>query len=233
MVAFTGAGVSTESGIPDFRSKGGLWSRFDPDEFRFERFLADPTRFWAMRGELMRALALDRAQPNAAHVALARAERSSRFLGTITQNIDGLHARAGSKRVVEVHGSALRVRCVECLRFFPFDAARAALDRGEVPRCDACGGVVKPGTVLFGEPMPADDLARAESWARACDALLVVGTSLEVWPAAGLVPLACARGARVVLVNRDATPLDAEADHVLRGSAGDLLPDLLARAGLA
>ncbi len=198
VLALTGAGVSTESGIPDFRSPGGLWTRFDPSELQYERFLDDPARFWRLRSEIMAALDIVRVRLNPARVALAATERSPRFLGVVTQNIDGLHQRAGSARVVEVHGAASRVRCVDCDAWLPLAAAEAAVRRGEIPPpCPTCGGILKPGTVLFGEPLPADAIARAEAWVGSCDALLVAGSSLEVWPVAGLVPRALARGARV------------------------------------
>lgn len=235
LLVLTGAGVSTESGIPDFRSPGGLWTRFSPDEFHYDRFLADPARFWRLRAELMAALDLARVRPNATHVALADAEASGRLLGVVTQNIDGLHARAGTSeaRLVEIHGSAARVRCIACDGWFPLDVAADAVARGALPpACPACAGILKPGTVLFGEPLPEEAYARASAWAASCDALLVVGSSLAVWPAAGLVPDARERGARLVIANREATPFDAVADHVLRGAASATVPRLLREAGL-
>lgn len=228
LVVLSGAGLSTESGIPDFRSPGGIWTRFDPDEFRYDRFLADPDGFWAAREKLMAALDLPRARPNPAHDALARASRSERYRGHVTQNIDGLLDVAGhaAPKLVEIHGSARKVRCIACLRFFPHGA-----DDGTARRCPECGGRLKPGSVLFGEPMPERELAQAEAWAREADAMLVVGSRLEVWPAAGLPDLALARGARLVIVNRDPTRLDEDADAVVHAPLGDALPGILAAAG--
>lgn len=234
LVVLSGAGLSTESGVPDFRSPGGVWSTFDPDEFHYHRFLADPARFWRNRAKLMEALDLAHARPNAAHEALAAASRSDRYLGHVTQNVDGLlHAAAhAEEKIVEVHGNARSVRCVACLRFFPYETAREAVEKGVLPPpCPSCAGVLKPGTVLFGEAMPEEAFARAERWARECDTLLVVGSSLVVYPVAALPQVALARGARLLLINEAPTPYDAEADAVLRGRAGRVLPDLLRGAG--
>lgn len=236
LVVLSGAGLSTESGIPDFRSPGGVWARFDPDEFHYHRFLADPVRFWQDRARLMEALDLENARPNPAHDALADASRSPRYLGHVTQNVDGLlhAARHEPEKMVEAHGSARTVRCIACLRFFPYESARVAVEAGRLPpRCEACGGILKPGTVLFGEGMPEEAFARAEEWARHADAMLVVGSSLVVWPVAALPATALERGARLVIVNASPTPYDAQADSVLRGKAGEVVPRLLRDAGLA
>lgn len=230
LVVLTGAGVSTESGIPDFRSPGGVWSRFDPGDFEYGRFLRDPSGFWRLRAKLMEALDLDRVRPNAAHEAIARASGSTRFLGHVTQNIDGLFSLAGhaEEKLLEIHGSARTVRCIRCLAFFPYEAARAAVERGELPpACASCGGALKPGTVLFGEQLPEDALDRAASWMDVADAVLVVGTSLVVHPVAALPGIALDRGARLVIVNEAATSYDAHADAVVRAKAGDAVPRLL------
>ena len=233
LVVLTGAGVSTESGIPDFRSAGGIWTKFDPRDFEYERFLRDPAGFWTLRARLMEALDLDRARPNPAHGAIAAASRSARVIGHVTQNIDGLFQMAGhdEEKLVEAHGSARTVRCIGCSRFFPYQVARAAVERGELPPRCACGGALKPGTILFGEALHAPDLARAEGWFARADAVLVVGSSLVVHPVAALPAVALARGARLVIVNQDPTPYDREADAVVREPAGRSLPSLLATAG--
>ena len=236
VVVLSGAGLSTESGVPDFRSPGGVWTRFDPDEFHWDRFQADPAGFWRMRARLMEALDLERARPNPAHEALAAASRSPRLLGHVTQNVDGLLTRAGHapEKLVEVHGSARTVRCVACGRAFPYEVAREAVERDALPpSCPACGGVLKPGTILFGEPMPEDAFARAQAWARHADAMLVVGSSLVVYPVAALPALAAERGARLVLANATPTAHDAHADALVRGRAGAVVPALLRAAGLA
>jgi len=236
LVVLTGAGVSTESGVPDFRGNGGIWTKFDPSDFQYDRFLRDPRGFWELRARLMQALDLANVRPNPAHDALARASRSPRVVGHVTQNIDGLFHVAGHEpgKLVEVHGSARSVRCIGCSAFFPYEVARAAVERGELPpQCPDCRGALKPGTILFGETLHAPDLRRAQEWFERADAVLVVGSSLVVQPVSGLPALALARGARLVIVNRDTTPYDDEADAVVRASAGEAVPAMLRAAGLA
>lgn len=235
LVVLTGAGVSTESGVPDFRSPGGVWSRFDPGDFEYSRFVRDPAGFWTLRAKLMEALDLEHAKPNAAHLAIAEASHSSRLLGHVTQNIDGLFHMAGhaEEKVVEVHGSARTVRCIACSSFFPYAVARDAVERGAIPpACPECGGNLKPGTVLFGETMPQEPLDRATRWMRHADAVLVVGTSLVVYPVAALPMAALDAGASLVLVNEAATFYDAHAAAVVRGRAAAVVPELLRRAGI-
>ena len=235
LVILTGAGVSTESGVPDFRTPGsGIWERFDPAEFHYERFLRDPAGFWHLRAKLMEALDLASARPNPAHEAIARASQSGRFVGHVTQNIDGLFHDAGHmpEKLVEVHGTARKVRCLACQRFFPYDVARAAVEAGRVPPpCPGCGGALKPGTVLFGEQLPEHALDTAAVWMRHADAVLVVGSSLTVYPVAALPTIALDTGAALVLVNGTPTGYDGMADVVLRGKAGAVVPELLQRAG--
>jgi NAD-dependent deacetylase len=234
LVVLTGAGVSTESGIPDFRSRDGVWSKFDPDEFRYERFLNDPAGFWRLRAKLMETLDLASAKPNPAHEALARASQSGRFVGHVTQNIDGLFHQAGHvpEKLVEIHGSARKVRCVACLRFFPYDVARARVKAGDLPpACPECGGALKPGTVLFGESLPEDALDQAAVWMRHADVVLVVGSSLVVHPVAALPAAALDTGAALVLVNQAETSYDAMAHAIVRDKAGVAVPSLLRAAG--
>jgi len=231
VVVFTGAGISTESGIPDFRSPGGIWSRFDPLDFTYDRFISSAearARFWRMGREL--GPVLRDAVPNAGHFAIAAAMAAGRVGWVVTQNIDGLHQKAGcaAERVLELHGTAHRARCLDCEKEWTRDAVEAWLAAGVAdPRCDACGGIVKPRTVAFGEPMPARETAAAFAQAGACDLLLTVGTSLQVYPAAELVPSAKAAGARLVIVNLEPTDYDGLADAVVRGKAGDVLPQIL------
>lgn len=234
LVVLTGAGVSTESGIPDFRSAGGVWDTFDPEDFAYERFLDDPRGFWELRARLMEVLDLDNAAANAAHEAIARASASPRFLGHVTQNIDGLFARAGhvDDKLVEVHGSARTVRCIACDAWFGYEVAAASVARGALPPpCPTCAGALKPGTVLFGEMLPQRALSTGETWMRAADAVLVVGSSLVVYPVAALPDFAVERGAMLVVVNDQPTRLDAHADAVIRAKAGDVVPRMLADAG--
>lgn len=230
ILVFTGAGISTEAGIPDFRGEGGLWSRFDPAQFTIDRFRRDPAAYWRARFDLMRELDLPSRSPTAAHLAIAAAARTRRVVGVATQNVDGLHERAGTpaEKLARLHGSAWEVECSVCHTKFPFSAAEEDLARGVLPpRCGRCDGALKPGTVLFGEEMPQEPLERAFEWARTCDLCLVVGSSLSVWPAARVPEIAIDRGARLVIVNHDETPMDHEADAVLREAASAAVPRLL------
>jgi NAD-dependent deacetylase len=233
VVVFTGAGVSTESGIPDFRSPTGLWARYDPDDFSFPNFMRSEDarrRYWAVGRELYAAIRA--AQPNPAHRAIVALERMGLLDCVITQNVDDLHQRAGSSpaKVIELHGNATRVRCLGCDRRWPRDEIQARLVAGEpVPACTACGGIIKPMTVLFGEPMPAAAVELAERRSRAAGCFLVVGSSLAVYPAAYMPTYAREAGARLVVVNLTPTRLDHVADVVLAGPAGSILAGLIAR----
>jgi NAD-dependent deacetylase len=223
--AFCGAGMSTESGIPDFRSPGGIWSRYDPDEFSYPRFVSSPEArrsYWRWSREFYPVLTA--ARPNAGHLALAALEEAGRLACVVTQNVDGLHARAGSRRVLELHGNATRVGCLSCDKEFSRAEVQEWLDGGtDEPRCDACRGILKPRTISFGQAMPERVTEEAFAEARACDVLLAVGSSLVVYPAASLVPVAHRAGASVVLVNLEPTPFDPLARVVIRGKAGDAL----------
>lgn len=218
-VALTGAGVSTESGIPDFRSAGGIWSRFDPYEVgSIDAFRRDPARVWEFYA--LRLDALADAMPNDAHHALARLEGIGLLEAVITQNVDRLHAAAGSQEVIEVHGSLERADCLECGAEVAGDELRRLLP---LPQCPRCGAVLKPGVVMFGELLPRAPMNRAIELARAAALLLVIGSSLEVWPVAGLPEEALAHGGKLAVVNRDPTRYDARADLVVRASAGETL----------
>jgi NAD-dependent deacetylase len=228
-VVFTGAGVSTESGIPDFRSPGGLWTRYDPRQLRFQRYVTDPAArrlAWRLRRELHH---LD-PRPNPAHLACVRLAEAGRLAGVITQNIDGLHTDAGldPELVCEVHGTGRQFVCLACGDRGPMAEAVARVEAGEEdPACLRCGGIIKAATVSFGQNIPAAVWARAEALVDGCDALVAVGSSLVVQPAAGLPRRARRLGAALVIVNREPTPLDGEADAVLHGEAGRLLPALV------
>lgn len=236
VTVLTGAGISTESGIPDFRGPDGVWTRFAPDDFEFSRLLADPRRFWTLRAKLMREFDLSNARANAAHIALAEAAGAShdRVLGIATQNIDGLHAAAGTPeaKLLELHGNAANVRCLRCDAVELYEDVRDLAESGQAVTCARCGGLVKPDVVLFGEPLRPDVIAAAERWARSCDVFLAVGTSLTVWPAAGLAVAAKENGAALVIVNDGPTDLDAQADARVDGRAAVQLPALLRHAGL-
>jgi len=222
-VVLTGAGVSTESGLPDFRSKGGLWSGTDPARVAsLSAFHRDPRAFYAFYQTRLAALA--GAAPNAAHRAIARLEALGAVHLVVTQNVDGLHQQAGSRDVVEVHGNLREARCAGCGALRPIAALAEALRSAALPRCAACGGLLRPNVVLFEELLPAAAYGRAQSACETCGVLLVVGSSLEVYPVAGLPALAVREGARLAIVNREPTPLDGEADVVVRDDAGAALP---------
>jgi NAD-dependent deacetylase len=232
VVVFTGAGVSTESGIPDFRGRDGLWRRYDPEDFSYPRFLASGEarrRYWAVGRELYGAM--QAAAPNAAHRAIVDLDALGRLDCVITQNVDNLHQRAGTApgKVIELHGNATRVRCLDCGWSGARDEIQARLVAGEEePACWTCGGILKPTTVLFGEPMPAAAVQAAEQRARRADCCVVVGSSLSVYPAARLPVIAKEAGARLVIVNLDATPLDGLGDVVIPGRAGEIMARLVA-----
>jgi NAD-dependent deacetylase len=223
-VALTGAGVSTESGIPDFRSAGGIWTQFDPYEVgSIDAFRRDPARVWEFYA--LRLDVLADARPNDAHLALARLEAVGLVDAVITQNVDRLHAAAGSRDVIEVHGSLARAECLEC----GVEVEGAGLRRLlPLPTCPRCGAVLKPRVVMFGELLPEAAINRATELARAAALLLVIGSSLEVWPVAGLPDETLAHGGKVAIVNRDATRYDARASLVIRAAAGEALRPLRA-----
>jgi NAD-dependent deacetylase len=222
-VAFTGAGISTESGIPDFRSPGGVWSRYR--QIDYSEFVASAEarhEYWRQKCEAHGDFAA--ARPNAGHLALARWEQAGRLRGVITQNIDGLHQAAGSRRVLELHGTARHIGCLDCGARQPADAlVQRFLRTNEVPACDRCGGLLKHATVSFGQSLPEQVLADATAWSREADLFLAIGSSLVVHPAAGLPLLAKRAGARLAIVNRDETPLDGLADAVVREPIGEVL----------
>jgi NAD-dependent deacetylase len=236
-VVFTGAGVSTESGIPDFRSPGGVWAQFDPSEFTYRNFMSGVEgrrRYWAL-GRITYPL-IRAALPGPTHRALALLHARGTLDSCITQNIDGLHQRAGlpAERVLELHGNATRARCLGCAAPYTRDEIHAWLESGvEVPRCPACGGVIKPFTVLFGETMPPGVMQEAERRARSADLFVVLGSSLVVYPAAYLPAHAQHAGATLVVVNLEATPLDARADLVIRDRTAATMTAVLAALGHA
>lgn len=228
-VAFTGAGISTESGIPDFRSPGGVWSKNAP--VMYQNFLADPAerrRYWRMRTESMKTM-LD-ARPNAGHATLARWEDDGRIVALITQNIDELHQRAGSRRVLELHGTAMTVSCLSCDKRWPAAVIQGRVTAGdEEPVCDECSGILKSMTVSFGQAMPEDVMREAKALAQDCDLFLAIGSSLVVQPAAALPAIARTFGAKLAIINRDPTPLDDMADIVIRAPIGATLSAVVER----
>jgi NAD-dependent deacetylase len=214
-VAFTGAGVSTDSGIPDFRSPGsGLWEQHNPMEIAsIEGFRSNPARFYEFWR--WRFAKLASASPNVTHQLLAELESQGHVKCVITQNIDNLHRQAGSRRVLEVHGNFTRGLCIGCKKTYTIQEIFAKVERQRIPLCDSCQNLLKPDVVLFGELLTSD-FDHALDEIERCDLLLVLGTSLEVYPAAALVPQAKRRGVKVVIVNRDKTPFDSTADLVIQ-----------------
>lgn len=225
-LALTGAGVSAESGIPTFRGEGGLWTKYDPVKVAsIEAFLADPGEYWRVAKE--RGSVALAARPNPGHFALAELEAANHLVAVVTQNTDGLHRDAGTRRLIELHGSGRMVECLTCGRTEPRADVQARLEVELPPRCKHCGGaVLKPTVVLFGEPMPAQATKEAFDLAAQTDVMLVAGTSLVVYPAAE-VPLRAVRaGARMIVVNAEPTPFDSLAEVVIHGRTGEVLPEI-------
>lgn len=233
VVALTGAGISTPSGIPDFRSPhSGVWQNVDPMEVAsMYAFKRDPRPFYQWLRPLAQTLLT--AQPNAAHVALAQMEQAGRLTCVITQNIDLLHHKAGSKSVYEIHGHIREATCMACRHAVSGDAMMPHfVETGEVPLCPACGGVLKPNVILFGELLPLDVLRQAQIAIEACDLMIVAGSSLEVSPVNDLPWQAKRNGARLIIVNLSATHLDPLADAVIHADVVDILPQLAAAVRL-
>jgi NAD-dependent deacetylase len=226
-VAFTGAGISTESGIPDFRSPGGVWTRYKP--VLFQDFVASEDarrQYWLMKKEGYHELR--GAKPNAGHHALARLETAKKLVAVITQNIDGLHQDAGSRRVLELHGTSRHCVCLECDSRYDPDVIQERLEAGvEIPLCDRCGGPIKSATISFGQAMPVEVLTEAFNLCIRTDLILAIGSSLVVEPAASLPLHAKQNGARLVIINRTETPLDSLADVVLREPIGASLTEIV------
>ncbi|HET7807039.1 MAG TPA: NAD-dependent deacylase [Gaiellaceae bacterium] len=226
-VVLTGAGVSTESGIPDFRSPTGLWARFDPLEYgSIEAFRADPRKVWSFYKP--RVSMLTEAEPNAAHRALAELEARGLVQAVVTQNIDRLHERGGSRDVLEVHGSIRTATCPGCGARYELEQVLDLLAEADAPACPACGRIVKPDVVFFGELLPAGAIERAYALARGAALLLVVGSALEVHPIAALPGETLAAGGELAIVNRGRTPYDGRATLRIDGSAGEILPAMVA-----
>jgi NAD-dependent deacetylase len=222
LVIFTGAGISTESGIPDFRSPGGLWTRYKPIDFR--DFMADEEKrreSWRIKFATEKVIA--EARPNNGHQAIAELLRRGKLSCVITQNIDGLHQASGiaEEKVIELHGNSTYAICLSCRKRFELDEIRSIfLPEETLPLCDACGGIIKTATVSFGQSMPEREMRLAEQQTLACDLFIAVGSSLVVFPAAGFPMMAKQNGARLVIINRDPTEMDRYADLVIHAKIG-------------
>ncbi|MFO8018100.1 MAG: NAD-dependent deacylase [Promethearchaeia archaeon] len=228
IVVFTGAGASTESGIADFRSEGGLWSRYDPAvHANYQLFLKDPTKFWEMHRDLEKTLI--EAEPNPTHYAIAELEKMGKVKAIITQNVDMLHQRAGSSShedipIYELHGSYGKLECVRCDREYDLDEVDTQSE--EYPVCE-CSGFIKPKVILFGENLPPGILNNAVASVRDCDCFLMVGSSLEVSPANFLPGLAKEYGAEIIFINKDSTAMDDIADIFVKGKSGEIFTQLM------
>jgi NAD-dependent deacetylase len=222
IVAFTGAGISTESGIPDFRSPGGIWTKYQP--IYFDDFVSsEEMRREAWRRKFATDETMLKAEPNAGHRALAKLVEQGRMSAVITQNVDGLHQRAGvpAGKVIELHGNATYASCLDCGHRYELEPIKKTfLTDGALPTCEKCDGIVKTATISFGQAMPEIQMARAQDETMACDLFMVLGSSLVVYPAAGFPRMAKRRGAQLVILNRDATDQDSDADLVIHAEIG-------------
>lgn len=249
-IALTGAGISTESGIPDFRGPQGIWTKNPEAERRayrgYDEFVADPERWWRHRLTGPGLLAgVESAQPNAGHLALAELESVGLLRAVITQNVDGLHEKAGSRRLLEYHGSVLKLRCVSCCARFPkeeFDLGRLLAENRLPPVCPRCEGILKTDSVMFGEPIPEDVARASQKEAKACDLMIICGTSAVVYPFADLPRMAKGRShawpdegaggkgiATIIEINAEPTPLTSEgtSDYLIQGKTGEILPRIV------
>ena len=226
-VVFTGAGVSAESGIPTFRGKDGLWTKYDPEEVAsIYGFRRNPKAFWNFSRELMVKM---KAKPNPAHYAIAELEKLGIVRAVITQNVDMLHQMAGSKNVLELHGSMEYVDCLDCGRTYRWEFIEKMLEEGLEIRCECGSEYVKPRVVLFGEPLPSDVLSRAIEESKRCDTFIVIGSSLVVYPAASLPFHAKNSGAKLIIINTEESQADSIFDVVIYGRAGEIMPEIVKR----
>ncbi|MBN2168841.1 MAG: NAD-dependent deacylase [Actinobacteria bacterium] len=226
VIALTGAGISTESGIPDFRSPGGLWTRFDPAIYAtYDAYVRTPEKFWEMSQELNPML--ENAEPNSAHQALAELEKLGKCEAVITQNVDNLHQRAGTSEVLELHGNYHTGTCLSCKQHYDYEYFADSVKNGTPPRCEVCDGLVKPDVVLFGEPLSPHVLRRAEFHAIHCDLMLVIGCGLEIYPAASLPFDTSRNGGKLVFFNLRSCSSDELADLIVTGNVGETVPEVV------
>ena len=227
-VAFTGAGISEESGIPTYRDTDGLWTKYDPSKYAsIDYFLHDPSYYWRFFREVRYPLLFEKAKPNPGHQALVELERMGSLRCVITQNIDGLHQEAGSGRVIELHGNTRIIHCLECKKELTAEKAYAITETQIPPPCPKCGGILKPAVVFFGESLPEQALREAYAEAEACDLLLAIGSSLVVYPAAHIPVRAKECGANLVVISTEPTAMDSMADIVIHDKAGTVLPEIM------
>jgi NAD-dependent deacetylase len=222
ILVFTGAGISTESGIPDFRSAGGIWNKYNPSDFYLENIISSEDsrrKYWEMSSEYYKIM--KNAEPNYAHYSIKHLEDEGKLLAIVTQNIDRLHHGAGcnQEKIIEIHGTAFLVSCLSCGRIYDRDLIEERIIKYEkLPMCDRCSGILKPATVSFGQAIPEDKMNQSIAYAHSCDLCIVMGSSLVVYPAASIPEIAVKNGARLIIINRDVTPLDHNADVVINDS---------------
>jgi NAD-dependent deacetylase len=232
VVAFTGAGISAESGISTYRGQGGIWNKYDPNIYaNIDYFMRDPSYYWNFFRDVRYPM-IKRAQPNPGHRALAELEKMGKVRLVITQNIDELHQQAGSTNVVELHGTTRRYFCLKCGERFDLDTAFAMTEKEIPPPCSKCKGMIRPDVIMFGEPLRTDVLRTAFEETDRSDCVLAIGSSLVVYPAADIPARAKRRGAKLVIINKDETPLDPLADYVIREPSGTALPQIVDRLEL-
>jgi NAD-dependent deacetylase len=226
ILVFSGAGLSTESGIPDFRSEGGLWEKYDPMDFYYQKIISDEkarTKYWEMIKDVYGIL--QKAAPNRAHLAIKALEENGKLLAVATQNIDGLHHEAGNSpdKIIEIHGTVATISCLSCGKQYKKDEITKRLHSGEeVPYCDDCSGILKPDSISFGQAMPEHKMSQAIMHARNCDLCIVLGSSLVVYPAASIPEYAVQGQAKIMIINREGTFLDRQADLVIHESVSAL-----------
>ncbi len=231
IVVFTGAGVSTESGVPDFRSPGGIWDRFDPNEMTYDKFLSSPrsrSQYWGLFRVCWKEF--QEIEPNPAHLAIAELEKQNKLRAVITQNVEELHQKAGNspEKVLELHGTMWEVKCLSCEEHYPWEEAFRRLEEGkEIENCQRCSGLLKPATIAFGQQLPVHTLKEAQQCSRSCDLFIAIGSSLVVYPAARMPEIAKQSGAILAIINREPTPLDPIADLVINGQAGESMKNIM------
>ena len=227
IIAFTGAGVSEESGIPTYRDKGGLWTKYDPNKYAsIDGFENDPSYYWNFFKDSRKPI-LENAKPNPAHIALAKLEEMDKLKWVITQNIDGLHHAAGSKNVIELHGTTRTFRCKDCNKQYTLESVNKRIETELPPLCDECVGVIRPNVIFFGEMLPSDAINLAFLEAEKADFVIAIGSSLIVYPAAQVPIIAKQAGAKLFVLNTEPVEMDAYADYVIYGKAGEIMPKIL------
>ena len=230
LVVFTGAGISTESGLPDFRSPGGIWDRFDPDDFTYEKFISSPQARYKQWQMFKEGGLITEVKPNPAHYAIAELDRLGKLDCVITQNVDNLHQKAGvpEGKVFELHGNMQWAVCVSCGKRYPMAQLKIRFDAGEeIPDCEVCHGILKPDAVFFGEPLPIAVFEEAAHRSRNCDLFIVIGSTLIIYPAAEMPDYAVKRGAKLVIINLSPTPMDKRATVLIKAKAGETMTSIV------